>query len=122
MFLSIQNKRIEMKLLLTITISLFLSLQVTTVQAYTMMPTNSQHTEKNIQWDIISAASGASGLVLAFVPYLSILGIGLCVVALVLGIIAKRKKQRKRWYRIGIICGSLGIVALLGVLGLMTFF
>jgi cytochrome bd-type quinol oxidase subunit 2 len=86
------------------------------------MPTNDQHTEKNIQWDIISAATGGAGLIMAFVPYLSILGIGLCVVGLVLGFIAKRKKQRKRWYRIGIFCGSLGIVALLGVLGLMAFF
>jgi len=109
-----------MKYLLTICLAF--TLQIATAQPSIIMPTSTNQTEKKIQWDVISAATGASGLIMAFLPYVSIIGIGFCAIALVLGIIAKRKKQRKLWYRIGIICGSLGVVALLGVLGLMTFF
>lgn len=81
-----------------------------------------QNDEKTIRYDYLSAGSGVLGLVLAFVPFLSIVGILLGLAAVVLSIIAFRKKQKSRWAWIGLITGSLTIAAFLGIIGLILFF
>lgn len=75
-----------------------------------------------IPWAYLSAASGVVGLILAFVPYLSLLGILLGAAAVVFSLLAFRKKQRKRWAWLGMITGGLTVLAFVGVLGLLAFF
>lgn len=77
---------------------------------------------KTIRYDYLSAGSGILGLVLAFMPFLSIVGVILGIAAIVFSIIAFRKKQKSRWLWLGLIAGSLTILAFLGVIGLVLFF
>ena len=81
-----------------------------------------QEAEKTLPWDIIATSAGAVGLIITFVPYLSLIGIFLCAFAIVAGIFGHKKKLNKRLSNLGISLGSLGLAALLGVITLMTFF
>lgn len=78
--------------------------------------------DRNIPWALISAGSGVLGLILAFTPYLSVLGVLLGAAAVVFSILAFRKKRRKRWAWLGMITGGLTVLAFLGVVGLIAFF
>jgi hypothetical protein len=78
--------------------------------------------EDEIRWDYFSAISGVVGLGIAFIPYLSLIGVLLGVSAVVFSILAFRKKQKKRWALLGMITGGLTILALFTVIGLITFF
>jgi len=84
--------------------------------------TKEQETEKTLPWDTIATIAGAVGLILTFVPYWSLVGILLCGFAIVAGIVGRKKKLNKRLANLGILLGSLGLAALLGVIALMTFF
>ncbi|MFK7947386.1 MAG: hypothetical protein AB8G11_07350 [Saprospiraceae bacterium] len=111
-------------------LSISMTLQMSAVSSqYTCMKlqtNNFQQKEndepKTIRYDYLSAGSGVLGLILAFIPFLSIIGILLGVAAVILGIIAFRKKQKSRWSWIGLIAGGLTILAFLGVIGLILFF
>lgn len=107
-------------------LSLSMTLQMSAVSSAFMPMEQQTYTEQNdektIRYDYLSAGSGVLGLALAFVPFLSIVGIILGVAAIVFSIIAFRKKQKSRWAWIGLIAGGLTIVAFLGVIGLILFF
>ena len=72
--------------------------------------------------DKIAFLSGVTGLVLLFTPYVSFVGLILCLVAVILGILSRKTSRRKIWRRLAIITGSLGLVLLLGIVGLIAFF
>lgn len=81
-----------------------------------------EEAENTLPWHLIAAGSGLVGLIITFVPYLSLTGVLLCGFAIVAGIIGRRKKLNKRLSNLGILLGSLGLVVLLGVIGLVLFF
>ena len=78
--------------------------------------------EKTLPWDKIATSTGAVGLIITFVPYLSLIGIMLCSCAIVAGIFGHKKKLNKRFSNLGILLGIIGLATLLGVITLMTFF
>ncbi|MEM7656410.1 MAG: hypothetical protein AAF399_09810 [Bacteroidota bacterium] len=84
-------------------------------------PTTPEQTT-NFRWDLLAAGSGVLGLVLAFVPVVSLIGVGLGIVAVGASILAFRKQQRKRWAWLGMITGGLTMLAFLSVIGLIAFF
>ena len=88
----------------------------------TIEQSNIEEDENTLPWHIIAAGSGLVGLIITFVPYLSLVGVLLCGFAIVAGIIGRRKKLNKRLSNLGILLGSLGLVVLLGVIGLVLFF
>jgi hypothetical protein len=81
-----------------------------------------QETEKSLPWDIISISLGIIGLVLTFIPYLSIFGLLLCAIAILTGFIGRKKNIKKRLSNVGILLGSIGLIALITVIGLIRFF
>ena len=81
-----------------------------------------QEAEKTLAWDKMATSAGGVGLILTFVPYWSLIGILLCGFAILAGIFGRKKKRNKRLAILGILLGSLGLAALLGVIALMTFF
>jgi len=87
-----------------------------------MEQSREQETENTLPWDIIATSTGAVGLIITFVPYLSLIGVLLCGFAIVAGIFGRKKKLNKRLSTLGILLGSLGLTALLVVIGLITFF
>jgi hypothetical protein len=108
---------------------LFISTIVTTnsqAVSLTIQPTITyeieQEEEKALPWGKIAASAGIVGVIMTFVPYLSIVGILLCGFALVAGIIGRKKRRNKRFATIGIWLGSLGLTAFLTVIGLIVFF
>lgn len=110
-------------------LSVSMTLQLSAVSSeYIPTPTQTTIQKKQkkdsemIRYDYLSAGSGILSLALAFIPFLSIIGIILGIAAVVLGIIAFRKKQKSRWSWIGLIAGGLTIIAFLGVVGLILFF
>lgn len=78
--------------------------------------------DTTMQWDVLAATSGIVGLALIFLPYVSIVGLLLCITSIILGVKAKRKGQRKLWIWLGFLSGGLGLLTFLGVLGLIFFF
>ena len=84
--------------------------------------TKGQEVEKTLPWDKMATSAGAVGLIITFVPHWNLIGILLCGFAIVAGIFGRKKKLNKRLSNLGILLGSLGLAALLGVIALMTFF
>ena len=81
-----------------------------------------QEAEKTLPWDKIATSAGAVGLIITFMPYLSLIGILLCGFAILAGIFGRKKKLNKWFSYLGILLGSIGLAALLGVIALITFF
>lgn len=114
-------------ILLLLTLSMTLQITAATNEYYLpMKQSNIQENQndepKTIRWDYLSAGSGILGLALAFIPFLSIIGILLSIAAIAFSIMAFRKKQKNKWSWIGLIAGGLTVLVFLGVIGLMTFF
>ena len=84
--------------------------------------TKEQEAKQTLPWDKLATSAGAVGLIITFVPYLSLFGILLCGFAIVTGIVGRKKKLNKRLSNLGICLGSLGLAALLGVIALIIFF
>ncbi|MEM8887460.1 MAG: hypothetical protein AAGD28_05695 [Bacteroidota bacterium] len=76
----------------------------------------------NIPWDFLSAFTGILGLILSFIPYLSLGGIIMGLLAIFLGIKAFRSKQKKFLAGLGMLAGSLSILSLILILLLLIFF
>ena len=101
-----------------------LIMEVNSSYATNPISVNEEHKtmDSELRWDIMSATSGIAGLVLIFMPYISIIGLLFCIASIVLGFKARKKKQKKLWIRLGFFSGGLGLLAFLGVLGLILFF
>ena len=87
----------------------------------TMELTKKQEVEKTLPWDKLATSTGTVGLIITFVPYLSLIGILLCGFAIVAGIVGRKKKLNIRFSNLGICLGSVGLAALLVVIALITF-
>lgn len=78
--------------------------------------------KQSIRWDYFSGISGAVGLIMAFIPYLSLFGVLSSTIAVGFSILAFQKKQKSPWVWLGLITSSLTLLALFIVLGLVIFF
>ncbi len=112
------------KIRLPIIISIFILMWLNTSYGINPISENYELTSEAsaFQWDLLAAISGIAGLLLIFLPYVSILGLLLCVLSFVFGIKARRKGGRKLWIWLGFVSGGLGLLAFLGVVGLILFF
>lgn len=93
-----------------------------TLSAFAVHSTPEITESPGIRFDLLALFAGIVGLLLLFLPYVSVAGLILCIAAIVLSIIAKKKNQRKLWRRLGWITGSIGVLSFLAVLALVTFY
>lgn len=69
-----------------------------------------------------AAAAGLAGLVLMWLPYVSLLGLILLLTGLASGIWLRRKGHKNLYTRLAVLSGILGLIGFLGVAGLLLFF